>query len=197
MKSGELNPFVLFNPVRPLIFQYNKWRMDRYVGSVLEERFSSRYKEAVDIQVAKRNRSVIDLALDAYCKEKGVKYTKIGIDATFKTFAMDQMKTFIFGGHDTTSSTICYIAYSLSQHPEPLRKVRQEQDEVFGTDVEQTQQLIKKNPYLLNELPYATAVIKEVLRLYPPASSVRKGMPGVFLHHDGKQYPTEGICKQN
>ena len=188
-----LNPFVLFNPMRPVIFQYNKWRMDRYVGKALEERFASRPEnEAANLPVAKRKRPVVDLALDAYHKEKDVKKTTKAIDATFKKFAIDQIKTFLFAGHDTTSSTICYMAYVLSNHPEALRKVRQEYDEVFGTNVEQMPHLIKKDPYLINKLPYTVAIIKEVLRLYPPASSVRKGLPGFFLHHDGKQYPTEG-----
>lgn len=194
LKSNELNPFILFNPLRPIIFQYNKWRMDRFVGKALDERFSSRPdKEAANSRVTKCNRPVIDLALDAYHEEDGAKHTTTGIDATFKRFAMDQIKTFMFAGHDTTSSTIRYVAYALSEHPEALRKVRQEYDEVFGTNVEQTPHLIKTDPYLINKLPYTVAIIKEILRLYPPASSVRRGLPGFSLHHDGKQYPTEGM----
>lgn len=197
VKSNELNPFVLFSPIRPIIFRYNKWRMDKFVGKALEERFLSRPdKEAANSCVAKRSRPIIDLALDAY-HEDAVKHTKTGFDATFKRFAIDQIKTFMFAGHDTTSSTICYIAYALSRHPEALRKIRQEHDEVFGTNVDQTPHVIKKNPYLLNKLPYTLAVIKEILRLYPPASSVRKGVPGFFLHHDSRQYPTEGICQKD
>lgn len=197
-KSNELNPFVLFNPMRPIIFQYNKRRMDLFVGKALEQRFSTRPEhEAASGPAAKRNRPVVDLALDVYHNEKDVKHTTTGIDATFKRFAIDQIKTFMFAGHDTTSSTICYMAYALSKHPESLRKVRQEYDEVFGTNVEETPHLIKKDPYLIKKLPYTVAIIKEVLRLYPPVSSVRKGVPGFFLHHDGKQYPTEGMRKNN
>ena len=193
LATNELNPFVLFNPMRPIVFQYNKWRMDRFIGKALEERFSSQpVMKAAKSPETKRNRPVVDLAFDAYHDEKGTQSTSTGIDATFKRSAMDQIKTFMFAGHDTTSSTICYVAYTLSEHPEALRKVRQEYDDVFGPDVEQTPHLIKKDPYLLNKLPYTVAVIKEILRLYPPASSVCKGLPGFFLHHDGKQYPTEG-----
>lgn len=138
--------------------------MDRFVGEVLNERFSSRPdKEAANSRVAKRNRTVIDLALDTYHEEEGAKYTTTGIDTTFKRFAMNQIKTFMFAAHDTTSSTICYIAYALSEHVEALRKVRQEYDEVFGTDLEQTPHLIKKDLYLLNKLPYTVAIIKEIL----------------------------------
>lgn len=194
LATNELNPFVLFNPMRPIVFQYNKWRMDRFIGKALEERFSSQPDmKAAESPETKRNRPVVDLAFDAYHDEKGTQSRSTGIDATFKRSAMDQIKTFMFAGHDTTSSTICYVAYTLSEHPEALRKVRGEYDDVFGPDVEQTPYLMKKDPYLLNKLPYTVAVIKEILRLYPPASSVRKGLPGFFIHHDGKQYPTEGI----
>lgn len=188
--NNARKPFAIFNPMRPIVFAYNKWRMDRFLSKVMDERFASRPGEATRNGTNKRNRPVIDLALDAYLDEEDNKSTVI--DATFKKFAMDQIKIFMFAGHDTTSSTICYIAYTLSKHPDAMRKVRAEYDEVFGKDVQQTAQTIRDDPYLLNRLPYSVAIIKEVLRLYPPASSVRMGQPGFFLYHDGKQYPTEG-----
>lgn len=188
LNSQELNPFVLYNPIRPIVFRYNKWRMERYLSKVMDERFASR-PVAQDTNI-KRNRPVIDLALDAYLSEQNNKSTTI--DATFKRFAMDQIKVFMFAGHDTTSSTICYVAHMLSKHPDCLRLVREEYDEVFGPEISETAQRIKDDPYLLNKLPYTVAVIKEVLRLFPAASSVRMGVPGFFLQHEGKQYPTEG-----
>ena len=68
-----------------------------------------------------------------------------------------------------------------------------EYDDVFGPDINQTAARIKKDSYLINKLPYTVAIIKETLRLWPPASSVRKGVPGFWLHYEGKQYPTEGF----
>ena len=188
--SNELNPFVLFNPMRRVVFAYNQWRMDRFVSKVMDERFATRPGSKAINGSSKRNRPVIDLALDAYLEEEGNKSATI--DATFKRFAMDQIKIFMFAGHDTTSSTICYIAYVLSKYPDAMEKVLQEYNQVFGNDVEQTAQRIKEDPYLLNKLPYSVAIIKEILRLYPPGSSARMGQPGFFLNYNGKQYPTEG-----
>ena len=108
---------------------------------------------------------------------------------------MGHIKVFMFAGHDTTSSTICFAAYELAEHPEAMQKVRHEYDEVFGTDVSETAQKIKDDPYIINRLPYTAAVIKEVLRLWPPASSVRMGEPGFFLNYEGKKYPTKGIMQ--
>ena len=59
--------------------------------------------------------------------------------------------------------------------------------------MEQTPNLIKKDPYLIIKVPYTVAINQEILRLYPPASSVRKGQPGRFLPQDGKQRLTEGM----
>lgn len=44
-------------------------------------------------------------------------------------------------------------------------------------------------------MPYTSAVIKETLRLYPPAATARVGAPDGFLTDQatGKVYPTEGM----
>lgn len=78
-------------------------------------------------------------------------------------------------GHDTTSSTICYVLHMLETHPEALARVTAEHNEVFGGDPSEAADLMRANPHLLNKLDYTLAVIKEVLRMYPVASSIRKG----------------------
>ncbi len=69
-----------------------------------------------------------------------------------------------------------------------MQKELAECDEIFGKDINQTAQRIKDDPNLLNKLPCSVTPIKEILRLYPPASSIRACKPGFFLHHDGNQY---------
>lgn len=74
-----------------------------------------------------------------------------------------------------------------------MSKVRAEHDAVFG-DVKQTASKLREEPHLLNQIPYTTAVIKEALRLFPPASALRGGEPGKPLKDDqGRLYPTEGM----
>ena len=184
----EINPLKKMNPLRPFMIKYNEWRMDKYLMNIMSQRWTSR-AETGPMEQRKRSRPVIDLALDSYQESGDV--DKGYLDRIeFQKAALQHIKVFMFGGHDTTSSTICWVAYALSQYPDCLRRFRKECDDVFGPDASQTAQKIKDQPRLIGELQYSAAIIKETLRLWPAASSVRRGEPGFFLHHEGKQYET-------
>ncbi|ORY08781.1 cytochrome P450 [Clohesyomyces aquaticus] len=93
--------------------------------------------------------------------------------------------------HDTTSSALIYCYHGLTVKPEAMEKLRAEDDEVFG-DVATTVATISDRPHLLNQLPYTLVVIKESLRLFPPASSMRMGKPGInIVDEEGTSFPTE------
>lgn len=73
----------------------------------------------------------------------------------------DEAVTLFSAGHETTSNTLSWALYLLSQHPEIEAKLHEEVDTVLGGRL----------PTLtdLRDLPYTNRVIKETLRLYPPA----------------------------
>jgi len=116
------------------------------------------------------------------------------MDAEFRRFAIDNLLVLMFAGHDTTASTLCYCYHLLTKHPDKLAKIRQEMDEVFGPGVNAARQL-RDTPFLTNQCVYTLAVIKEVLRLWPPASSVRSGEKGYFVKEpiSGDMIDTEGL----
>ena len=187
--NAEAGPIGHLNLVRRLIEYRNGRRMDKYIGSELDKRFMEHKSDLT----GKRQKSVIDLVLQAYLAQSS-DYKSDALDATFRAFAIRQIRLFVFAGHDSTSSTICYAFHLLSQHPEALKRIRSEHDRLLGQDASRAAFLLEDNPKLLNEMPFTTAVIKEVLRLFPPAASSRQGKSGASIHDDhGTTCPTDDV----
>ncbi|KAH7558362.1 hypothetical protein BM1_05634 [Bipolaris maydis] len=186
-QDEELNPFKRWNPMRPITEWRNGKIMDSYVGNELDKR----YEQWKSNEPSKGAKSVMDLTIADYMGErKGADK----LDPEFKRWATTQIRLFLFAGHDSTAATIVYSLYMMSKHPEVLSKVREELDQVFGKGTDSAARVLKEHPEEINKLTYTTAVIKETLRLYPPASGMRGGLPGVFLRDkNGNKYPTEGI----
>lgn len=115
------------------------------------------------------------------------------LDPKFKKWATVQTRLFLFVGHDSEAATIIYSIFLLSKNPDALAKVHMEHETVFGSDVSAYDELME-HPENINQLPYTYAVIKEILRLYPPANGLRGGQTGVSLHDEhGRSFPTEGV----
>lgn len=172
---------------------WNARQMVRYISCELDTRFKSNRTKNVMTKEG-RSKTIIDLALENYLSQKMQDQSVIGMDATFKNFATCQMRTFIFAGHDSTSSTLCYAFHLLSTHPSTRHLLIAEHNRILGPGLKQAALRITEEPRLLYQLSYTVAVIKETLRLYPPASSPRSGEPGVFIYgDDGRQYPTDGF----
>jgi len=81
------------------------------------------------------------------------------------TFSDDEIYGNVFSillaGEDTTSNSISWALFYLSQHPEIVKKVRAEAQEIYaGSQVPESTQL-------LNKLKYANAVAQEAIRLKP------------------------------
>ena len=170
--------------------------MNRYISPEVDARFekhrnASRHGNSSSAVVG--GKSVVDLALIAYLNDNPSLSSSRGIDPLFKEIAINQMKLFLFSGHDTTSSTVCYSLYLLSVYPDILSRVRAEHDIVLGTDPSQAASRISEDPYLLNKLPYTTAAIKESMRLFPAASTTRSGEPSFVISdpRNGLHYPAD------
>ncbi|MBI1293962.1 cytochrome P450 [bacterium] len=74
---------------------------------------------------------------------------------------LDECVTLFVAGHETTAAALTWTWYLLAQHPHVMAQLRAELDGVLGE-----RQISFAD---LNQLPYLEAVVKETLRLYPPA----------------------------
>jgi cytochrome P450 len=81
--------------------------------------------------------------------------------------------------------------------PDIVTKLRQEHDQVFGSNPNSAGELLRRDPALASKVPFTHAVIKESLRLFPPSGLFRQGRAGLELEDSqGRLYPTENtiIC---
>ena len=185
--NGDLNPLSLIHLPRFFMQWWNGRQMDRFIGEELDRRYEELKRDSHNI----RSKAVIDLVLQAYLLKGEPR--SVRLDTDFRRFAIIQIRLFVFAGHDSTSSTICYCLYLLSKNQEALSRICSEHDTVYGKDVSSVSSRLTMEPQLANDLPYTTAVIKETLRLFPPASASRQGSPGVDLVDDtGTVCPTNG-----
>ena len=75
-----------------------------------------------------------------------------------------QINTFLIAGHETTSGLLSCTLYALLKHPEVLKKAYEEVDRVLGPDTD-----AKPTYQQVTQLTYITQILKEALRLWPPA----------------------------
>src|SRR5579864_5584679 len=112
----------------------------------------------------------------------------------------DEVLTFLLAGHETTALALSWTWHLLAQHPEVEQKLHSELDRV----------LCGRAPAFsdLAALPYIDSVIKESMRLYPPAWSLARTvvsdievrgfripagsnivMSQWIMHHDPRYFP--------
>ena len=75
-----------------------------------------------------------------------------------------QINTFLIAGHETTSGLLSCTIYALLKHPEVLKKAYEEVDRVLGPDIN-----ARPTYQQVTQLTYITQILKEALRLWPPA----------------------------
>jgi len=75
-----------------------------------------------------------------------------------------QINTFLIAGHETTSGLLSCTLYALLKHPDILKKAYAEVDRVLGPDLD-----ARPTYQQVTQLTYITQILKEALRLWPPA----------------------------
>jgi cytochrome P450 len=189
VRDEEMNPLRRYSLFQLYREHRNSHTMDSYITAELHKRYAEYLSAAIDSK-SLAEKSIIDLVIVHYMRDRPASAT---LDRSFIRWACAQIRLFLFVGHDSTASTIVYSLYLLSKHPKALSRIREEHTAVFGADISTTPAVLRASPKLINQLPFTTAVIKESLRLFPPAAGFRGGEPGAYITDShGTRFPTEG-----
>jgi len=79
---------------------------------------------------------------------------------------LDHLLTLFVAGHETLANALTWACYLLAQHPAVTSKLLSELNQQLRAQ--------PPTPADLERLPYLEQVVKEVLRLYPPAASLSR-----------------------
>ncbi|XP_072402574.1 cytochrome P450 4d2-like [Diabrotica undecimpunctata] len=139
-----------------------------HTDNVIDKKISER-TQTTDIAVdnntnigIKKKLAFLDLLLNCTVDGKPLSRTDI----------REEVDTFMFEGHDTTSSAISFAIFSLANNPEVQQKAFMEQQEMFGNLKD-----AKPSISQLQDMKYLELVIKETLRLYPPVPVLGRKLP--------------------
>lgn len=166
-------------------------KLNVVLTELVEKRFD--YVQRNDINLEKRSTSIImDLILREYLREAPPS-NQMRMDPDFVENVLTQVRTLVIGGTGTTSDTVCFAYMLLSAHPDVVQKLREEHDRVFAPGIEKSYDILRAEPYKLNNLDYTTNVIKETLRLYPVGCTARREHSDGFIPYEGRQWSTKGF----
>lgn len=149
----------------------------------------------------RKNKNLLDILLQANVDGKSLSNEDI----------REEVDTFMFAGHDTSTSALVFTIYLLAKHKKIQDKLYDELVAFFGN--ERSPQLSQNE---LNELKYLEMVIKEALRLFPPVPLVGRHLKedtlvegtvipsdtniilGIYpMHHSSDYYPyPEKFCPE-
>jgi len=78
----------------------------------------------------------------------------------------DEVITIYLAGHETTANAMAFTFYLLAKHPDAAQRIAAEVKQVFGEGAITYE--------ALNKLEFTTMVIKESMRLFPPAWAITR-----------------------
>ena len=130
------------------------------LNTAVEDIISARLKEGIN---PKKPRDLLDVMMNSPLKTDGDSHNKC---------IVDNVKTILFAGHDTTANLITWFLYLLSLHPQVADKIRYELEDKHGNEI--SMDTVETSDYL-------NACILEVLRLYPSAGFTRQVVQDIKL----------------
>ncbi|KAI0512990.1 cytochrome P450 [Xylaria bambusicola] len=174
--------------------EMKRYRLSSRVDELIKDTIRHKFAEQRGASASQKSRSILALSLgDAE-----------SLTPELVNVTCDQLKTFLIAGHDTTSVMLAWVFYELSLNPQALAAVRAELDSLLGPDTDpeavRARFLSPEGPEIVQKMPYVSAVIKEALRLHPPAATARYTKPGTGFTvraPTGEEYCLDGVIIYN
>uniref|UniRef100_A0A8C0KPT9 Cytochrome P450 family 4 subfamily B member 1 n=1 Tax=Canis lupus dingo TaxID=286419 RepID=A0A8C0KPT9_CANLU len=149
-----------------------------HTDQVIRERKAALQDEKEQEKIQnRRHLDFLDILLGAR-DENGIKLSDADLRA--------EVDTFMFEGHDTTTSGISWFLYCMALYPQHQHRCREEVCEILGDrDSFQWDDLVK--------MTYLTMCIKESFRLYPPVPQVYRQLSKPVNFVDGRSLPAGSL----
>uniref|UniRef100_A0A1Y1NLM3 Cytochrome P450 n=2 Tax=Photinus pyralis TaxID=7054 RepID=A0A1Y1NLM3_PHOPY len=188
-RIGEIYLHIITHPwcdfLLTFVFTPTFWELRRLVkelhafsSSVIQKRKATFKRSDTKSETpSKRRQAMLDLLISAM--NSGEPIDDQGIQ--------EEVDTFIFEGHDTTSACISLTLLMLACHGDVQQKVVEEIQQVFGnSDRHPTHQD-------LSNLRYLEQVLKESLRMYPSVPLISRLTDEEVKMHSGYTIPAKSI----
>ncbi|PNI52997.1 CYP4B1 isoform 11 [Pan troglodytes] len=153
-----------------------------HTDQVIRERKAALQDEKVQKKIQnRRHLDFLDILLGAW-DEDDIKLSDADLRA--------EVDTFMFEGHDTTTSGISWFLYCMALYPEHQHRCREEVREILGD-----QDSFQWDD--LGKMTYLTMCIKESFRLYPPVPQVYRQLSKPVTFVDGRSLPAGSLISMH
>lgn len=133
-----------------------------------EQRKQENTKQQDDLG-QKRRMALLDVLLQASVDGRPLRNDEI----------REEVDTFMFEGHDTTTSAVSFCLWEISRNAEVQAQLLAEILQVLGTD--RSRPVTTRD---LNEMKYLECVMKESLRMHPPVPIVGRKLQSDFKYSE-------------
>lgn len=181
----ELATYLVYRFMRPMLHNMIVWKLLGYQGklekllkpvhSFTRKIIQQRREEFHENQSNKASELINSFEIDEnlYMTKKR-RYAMLDTLLAAETKGLidsegirEEVDTFTFEGHDTTSTALSFILLILANHPEVQEKILEELHEIESDAITIND---------LSNLKYLDRVIKESLRLYPPVPYISRAL---------------------
>ncbi|CAM4460934.1 hypothetical protein PO909_016514 [Leuciscus waleckii] len=171
LKFDLLNPVFLISALFPFITPIlEKMDFSFFPSSVTDFFYAALQKiksERVANDHKKKRVDFLQLMVDSQTAGKsqhGEEHTEKGLS---DHEILSQSMIFIFGGYETSSSTLSFFFYNLATNPEAMKKLQEEIDETFPNKAPVDYEAVMNMDYL-------DAALNESLRLFPVVARLER-----------------------